>query len=51
MRGKRLIEERDILLHRLFAKLLFVRKFASPDIHPNITFIMTWVRDPVEDGW
>ena len=49
--GKRLSEERAILFHRIFSKLLFIRKRARPDTHLTIEFLRTSVRDPDEDDW
>ena len=44
--GNNLIEDNTILFHRIVAKMLFVRKFYKPYIHPTIAFITTRVKEP-----
>ena len=41
--GKRLIEERAILFHRLVIKLIFVSNCSMPEIIPTIGFLTTRV--------
>ena len=49
--SKKLDKSRQEIFHTWVAKGLFVAKRARPDIHPAITVLCTWVKEPNEMDW